>query len=70
MTAPLIEQLVVDYIARLERAASTLPPGDRADLIEEIREHIDTAKEVRRALYSLIDRRFRRHVTVSARDGA
>lgn len=45
MTAPLIEQLVVDYIARLERAASTLPPGDRADLIEEIREHIDTAKE-------------------------
>ena len=45
MTAPLIEQLVVDYIARLERAASTLPSGDRADLIEEIRLHIDTAKE-------------------------
>ena len=45
MTAPLIEQLVVDYIARLELAASTLPPGDRADLIEEIRQHIDTAKE-------------------------
>jgi uncharacterized membrane protein len=45
MTAPPIEQLVVDYIARLERAASTLPPGERADLIQEIREHIDTAME-------------------------
>jgi uncharacterized membrane protein len=45
MTAPPIEKLVVDYIARLERAASTLPPGERADLIQEIREHIDTAME-------------------------
>lgn len=27
MTAPLIQQLIVDYIARLERAASTLPPA-------------------------------------------
>ncbi|MEO8556539.1 MAG: hypothetical protein ABI474_07690 [Actinomycetota bacterium] len=44
MTAPPIEQLVVDYLARLERAASTLPPGERADLIEGIREHIDTAR--------------------------
>jgi len=43
MTAPAIDQLVMDYIARLEMAASTLPPGERADLIEEIREHIDTA---------------------------
>jgi len=45
VTVPPTEQLVVDYIRRLERAASTLPPDARADLIEKIREHIDTAKE-------------------------
>jgi len=45
MTTPPIEQLVVDYLARLDRAASTLPSGERADLVQEIREHIDTAME-------------------------
>ena len=45
MTVPPIEQLVVDYILRLERAARTLPPEARADLFEKIREQIDTAKE-------------------------
>ena len=45
MTAPTLEQLVIDYLTRLEQAASTLPPGDREDLIQGIREHIDTAKE-------------------------
>ena len=44
MTARYGEQLVVDYLARLERAAAMLAPGDRADLIEGIREHIDTAQ--------------------------
>jgi uncharacterized membrane protein len=43
MTVPHAEHLVVDYLARLERAAGMLPPGDRADLIDGIREHIDTA---------------------------
>ena len=43
MTVPHADQLVEDYLARLERAASMLPPGDRADLIDGIREHIDTA---------------------------
>jgi|GEM_PF-1707000 len=45
MIVPSVEQLVADYILRLERAASTLPPRDRADLIEKVRKLIDTAKE-------------------------
>jgi hypothetical protein len=44
MTTPTIDRLVADYLARLERAARVLPPGRRAELLEEIRDHITTAR--------------------------
>ena len=43
MTVPHAEHLVADYLTRLEMAANMLPPGERADLMDGIREHIDTA---------------------------
>jgi hypothetical protein len=36
--------LVAEYLARLERAAAVLPPHRRAELLEEIAEHIATAR--------------------------
>lgn len=37
------ETLVQEYLERLARAADRLPPDRRAELVEEIREHIDSA---------------------------
>jgi hypothetical protein len=44
MTADTVEQLVTDYLDRLNRAARQLEPGRRAELLAEIREHIDAAR--------------------------
>ena len=33
--------LITDYLARVERAAAGLPPGRRAELLRDLREHID-----------------------------
>jgi hypothetical protein len=37
------DRLVDDYMTRLERAAVDLPPARRAELVTQIREHIDTS---------------------------
>lgn len=42
MTA--VDSLVADYLSRLERAAAGLPPDRRAELLEEIGEHISSAQ--------------------------
>ena len=39
------DALVDDYLARLDRAASSLPDDRRADVVTGIREHIDAARE-------------------------
>jgi hypothetical protein len=39
------DALVDDYLARLDRAAGTLPDDRRADVVAGIREHIDAARE-------------------------
>ncbi|HEX6234496.1 MAG TPA: hypothetical protein VFZ63_15320 [Jiangellaceae bacterium] len=39
-----VDQLVNDYLSRLSVAAASLPPGRRAELLQEIREHIDSAR--------------------------
>ncbi|HSI92579.1 MAG TPA: hypothetical protein VK925_03720 [Jiangellaceae bacterium] len=44
MTTHTAEQLVADYLARLDRAAATLPPDRRAELLHEIRDHIEVAR--------------------------
>lgn len=44
MNAHTVDHLVSDYLARLERAAADLPHDRRAELLEEIRSHIDTAR--------------------------
>lgn len=44
MTAATIDQLVSDYLSRLETAAADLPDARRAELLAEIREHIETAR--------------------------
>lgn len=44
MTARTVDQLVADYLARLDRAAGVLPPTRRDELIEEIRGHIESAR--------------------------
>jgi uncharacterized membrane protein len=38
------QALVDDYLERLHRAAASLPPERRGELVEEIREHIETAR--------------------------
>ncbi|GAA1231622.1 HAAS signaling domain-containing protein [Oryzihumus leptocrescens] len=45
MSTPSAEDLVLDYLSRLEAAASHLPPERRVELVEEIRSHIDAARE-------------------------
>lgn len=37
-------RVINDYLARLEAAARVLPPDRRAELLSEIREHIDSAR--------------------------
>ena len=37
------DELIRDYIGRLEAASWPLPPGRRAELVGEVREHIETA---------------------------
>jgi uncharacterized membrane protein len=37
------DQLVTDYLARLERAAQVLPDPRRRDLVDEVRGHIELA---------------------------
>jgi hypothetical protein len=37
------DELVRDYLGRLEAASWPLPPGRRAELAGEVREHIETA---------------------------
>lgn len=44
MTTNVTEQLVADYLSRLEHAAAVLPPHRRAELLGEIRDHIDAAR--------------------------
>lgn len=44
MTAATVDELVSDYLSRLEAATSDLPEGRRAELLHEIREHIETAR--------------------------
>lgn len=44
MTMDTGQRLVDDYLARLERAARVLPPEQRAELVAEIREHIESAR--------------------------
>ena len=43
MTTAHTNELVADYLRRLERAAAPLPRSRRAELVAEIREHIDDA---------------------------
>ena len=44
MTASPVDHVVNDYLNRLDVAAASLPPARRAELLEEIREHIDAAR--------------------------
>ena len=39
-----VDQLVNDYLSRLSVAAASLPPTRRAELLQEIREHIESAR--------------------------
>ena len=39
-----VDQLVSEYLGRLETAAAELPPDRRIELLEEIREHIEAAR--------------------------
>ena len=43
MTTSHTNELVAEYLQRLERAADSLPRSRRAELVAEIREHIDDA---------------------------
>ena len=43
MTTAHTNELVADYLRRLEQAAAPLPRSRRAELVAEIREHIDDA---------------------------
>lgn len=45
MSTPSGEDQVQDYLRRLQSAARHLPPERRAELVEEIRAHIETARE-------------------------
>lgn len=45
MSNPTVDELVGDYLARLEEAARDLPAGRRTELLDEIREHIDAGRE-------------------------
>lgn len=45
MSPPTVDELVSDYLARLEEAARELPAGRRTELLDEIGEHIDAARE-------------------------
>ncbi|MEV0898306.1 hypothetical protein [Actinoplanes sp. NPDC049802] len=38
------DQLVADYLARVERAATRLPAGRREELLADLREHIEIAR--------------------------
>jgi hypothetical protein len=44
MSTGIVDELVADYLARLAAAATALPPDRRAELLTEIREHIDAAR--------------------------
>jgi uncharacterized membrane protein len=44
MTASPVDEVVNDYLNRLEVAAAGLPPARRTELLEEIQEHIDAAR--------------------------
>ncbi len=44
MTASPVDHVVTDYLSRLDVAAASLPPARRAELLQEIREHIDAAR--------------------------
>lgn len=44
MTAATVDQLVNDYLSRLEAAAADLPDSRRDELVGEIREHIEAAR--------------------------
>jgi hypothetical protein len=44
MTTGIVDQLVSDYLTKLDRAAATLPAHRRTELLDEIREHIDAAR--------------------------
>jgi len=44
MTMETEQRLIDDYLERLERAALRLPSGQRAELLAEIREHIESAR--------------------------
>jgi hypothetical protein len=46
MSTPHPDRLVADYLRRLEIAAAPLPASRRADLVAEIRAHIDEALRV------------------------
>ncbi len=54
------EQLVADYLDRLERELADLPRGRRRELVEEIAEHIEDARasgaDDEAAVRSLLDR--------------
>ncbi len=45
MSNAAVDELVSDYLARLEQAARDLPAGRRTELLDEIREHIDAGRE-------------------------
>jgi len=40
----MVDELVADYLARLDRAAQVLAPDRRTELVEEIRDHITQAR--------------------------
>jgi hypothetical protein len=44
MTTPSVDTLVEDYLARLQRAATALPPDRRDELVEGITEHLAAAR--------------------------
>jgi hypothetical protein len=46
MTTRTADELIAEYLGRLEAAAAGLPPGRREELLEEIRAHIDVGLSV------------------------
>lgn len=74
MTVPTVDQLIADYLAGLTRAASVLPPGRRGELLDEIREHIDSARAAgaaddEAAVRTMLDRLGRpEEIVAAARD--
>ena len=55
MTAPRADQLITDYLFRLERALMPVPSARRVELVNDVRTHIAEARadQVARAVHAL-----------------